>query len=69
MHIVLTLKRSQTTPGVKVATALLIAGELWGFFAPSTVSVEAVKETTARVQPHYAVPTRYVSVDKFPETA
>lgn len=59
----------QTTPGVKVATALLIKGELWGFFAPSHVKVEDVKEATARVQPHYAVPTKYVKVDNFPETA
>lgn len=59
----------KTTPGVKVATAVLINGELWGFFAPSNVAVEDVKAATARVQPHYAVPTKYVSLDNFPETA
>jgi hypothetical protein len=59
----------QTTPGVKVATALLIDQELWGFFAPSSVPVENVKAATSKVQPHYAVPTKYVSLDQFPETA
>ncbi|KAF8077656.1 hypothetical protein FPV67DRAFT_6540 [Lyophyllum atratum] len=59
----------ETTPGVKVATAILIKGELWGFFAPSNVSVEDVKAATARVQPHYAVPTKYVSLDDFPKTS
>lgn len=59
----------QTTAGVKVATAILIAGELWGFFSPKSVSEEDVKAATSRVQPHYAVPTHYVAVDNFPETA
>ena len=59
----------KTTPGVKVATAILIDQELWGFFAPDSVSVEDVKAATSKVQPHYAVPTKFVSLDKFPETA
>ncbi|KAF8077658.1 nonribosomal peptide synthetase 12 [Lyophyllum atratum] len=59
----------ESTAGVKVATAILIAGELWGFFSPKSVSEEDVKAATSRVQPHYAVPTHYVAVDKFPETA
>ncbi|KAG5650400.1 hypothetical protein H0H81_012379 [Sphagnurus paluster] len=59
----------ETTPGVKVATAILIKGELWGFFAPANVAVEDVKAATARVQPHYAVPTKYVRLDAFPETS
>ncbi|KAG5636713.1 hypothetical protein H0H81_007109 [Sphagnurus paluster] len=59
----------ETTPGVKVATAILIAGELWGFYAPKSVPEEDVKAATSRVQPHYAVPSHFVSVDKFPETA
>ena len=58
----------KTTPGVKVATAILVDQELWGFFAPDTVSVEDVKAATSKVQPHYAVPTKFVSLDKFPET-
>jgi hypothetical protein len=56
------------TPGVKVATAILIDQELWGFFAPDTASVEDVKAATSKVQPHYAVPTKFVGLDKFPET-
>ncbi|KAG5640248.1 hypothetical protein DXG03_009675 [Asterophora parasitica] len=59
----------ETTPGVEVATAILIKGELWGFFAPATASIEEVKAATARVQPHYAVPTKYVRLDDFPKTA
>ncbi|KAG5640553.1 hypothetical protein DXG03_008119 [Asterophora parasitica] len=59
----------ETTSGVKVATAILIAGELWGFFAPQSVSVDDVKAATSKVQPHYAVPSHFVGVDKFPETA
>ncbi|KAG6854584.1 hypothetical protein C0991_004920 [Blastosporella zonata] len=59
----------ETTPGVKVATAILIDSELWGFFAPSNVSVDDVKAATSKVQPHYAVPTKFLSVEKFPETA
>ena len=59
----------ETTAGVKVATGILIKGELWGFFAPTTVSVDAVKEATAKVLPYYAVPTKFVKVDDFPKTA
>ncbi|KAG6852174.1 hypothetical protein C0991_002474, partial [Blastosporella zonata] len=59
----------ETTPGVKVATAILIKGELWGFFAPNNISVDDVKAATSRVQPHYAVPTKFLSVDNFPETS
>ncbi|KAG6817697.1 hypothetical protein H0H92_002922, partial [Tricholoma furcatifolium] len=58
-----------TTPGVKVATAILIKGELWGFFAPANIKVDDVKAATSRVQPHYAVPTKYVALDDFPETS
>ena len=52
-----------------MATAILIDQELWGFYAPSNVSVEDVKAATSRVQPHYAVPTKYLSLETFPETA
>ncbi|KAG6852173.1 hypothetical protein C0991_002473 [Blastosporella zonata] len=59
----------ETTAGVKVATAILIAGELWGFYTPKSVSGDDVKAAITKVQPHYAVPTYFVSVDSFPETA
>ncbi|GLB38322.1 putative adenylate-forming reductase, a natural product biosynthesis enzyme that resembles non-ribosomal peptide synthetases, yet serves to modify one substrate, rather than to condense two or more building blocks [Lyophyllum shimeji] len=55
-------------PGVKVAAAILMDGELWGFFSPSTVLTEDVKSATARVQPYYATPTHFVPLDGFPET-
>ncbi|KAG6829635.1 hypothetical protein H0H92_003968 [Tricholoma furcatifolium] len=59
----------ETTPGVEVATAILIDSELWGFYSPAMVPVDDVKAATSKVQPHYAVPTKFLSVDKFPETA
>ncbi|KAF5382433.1 hypothetical protein D9615_002852 [Tricholomella constricta] len=58
----------ETCPGVNVAAAVLIDGELWGFFAPLTAEIEDVKSATARVQPYYAVPTRILRLAKFPET-
>lgn len=59
---------SQTCPGVKVAAALLIDGELWGFYTPDTVSVNDVKTAASRVQPYYAVPTQLVALPNFPHT-
>jgi len=55
--------------GVKVATAILIKGELWSFFAPANVSVDAVRGATAKVLPYYVVLARFVKVDDFPKTA
>jgi acyl-coenzyme A synthetase/AMP-(fatty) acid ligase len=59
----------ESAPGVKVATAILIDQELWGFYAPKKASIEDVKATTAKVLPYYAVPTQYIVLDDFPETA
>jgi hypothetical protein len=59
----------QATPGVKVAVALLIKDELWGFFTPETVDIEEVKVTTERSQPYYAVPTKYIKLPDFAKTA
>lgn len=58
----------ETTPGVKLAAAVLIEGELWGFFIPPSVGINAVKASTSRVQPYYAVPTKYIPLTKFPAT-
>ncbi|RDB21480.1 Linear gramicidin synthase subunit D [Hypsizygus marmoreus] len=58
----------ENTPGVKVAAAMLIEGELWGFYAPSTIAIEEVKASTLRIQPYYAVPTKYLRLDGFPQT-
>ncbi|KAI8969609.1 nonribosomal peptide synthetase 12 [Trametes punicea] len=59
----------QTCPTVKNATALLIESELWGFVTPVNVNVEDVKAATALVQPYYAVPTQYITLDDFAYTS
>ncbi|KAJ6613276.1 nonribosomal peptide synthetase 12 [Mycena sp. CBHHK59/15] len=58
----------ETTVGVKTAAALLIDGELWGFFTPACVDVEQIKITTAKIQPYYAVPSHFLAMDIFPRT-
>ncbi|KAF8077680.1 nonribosomal peptide synthetase 12 [Lyophyllum atratum] len=58
----------ETTPGIKLAAAILIEGELWGFFTPTSVGIDAVKASASRVQPYYAVPTKYIPMSKFPVT-
>ncbi|KAA1469841.1 nonribosomal peptide synthetase 12 [Dentipellis sp. KUC8613] len=58
----------ETCPSVKVAVALLVDSELWGFVTPSNVDVNAVLEATAKVQPYYAVPTRFVVLADLPRT-
>ncbi|EJD44029.1 nonribosomal peptide synthetase 12 [Auricularia subglabra TFB-10046 SS5] len=59
----------ESTSGVTVAAAMLIANELWGFYAPAGVKEEDVKAATARVQPYYAVPTRFLPLEQFPHTS
>lgn len=58
----------QTTTSVRLATALLIGSELWGFVAPATVDLTAVITATNKVQPYYAVPTRWMLLEDFPYT-
>ncbi|KAJ6559186.1 nonribosomal peptide synthetase 12 [Mycena vulgaris] len=59
----------ETTSGINAAAALLINGELWGFFTPAGVSVDAVKQATAKIQPYYGVPTHILPLDSFPRTS
>ena len=54
---------------MKVAVALLVNSELWGFVAPANVKEEDVIEATKKVQPYYAVPTRYMMLAELPHTA
>ncbi|TBU25235.1 acetyl-CoA synthetase-like protein [Dichomitus squalens] len=54
--------------GITSACALLIDGELHGFYAPSSVSAAAVLEATMAIQPCYAVPSRYIALDALPLT-
>ncbi|KAK7056764.1 hypothetical protein VNI00_002481 [Paramarasmius palmivorus] len=59
----------ETCPGVKVAIALLIDDNLWGFVTPSSVDQVAVTTAAAKIQPYYAVPTRVLTMDEFPKTS
>ncbi|TBU22229.1 AMP-binding protein [Dichomitus squalens] len=55
--------------GIMSACALLIDGELHGFYAPSSVSAAAVLEATMAIQPCYAVPSKYIALDTLPLTS
>ncbi|KAI0770264.1 nonribosomal peptide synthetase 12 [Fomes fomentarius] len=59
----------QTCATVKNATALLIGSELWGFVTPDSVNVDAVIAAASLVQPYYAVPTQYITLNDFPYTS
>ncbi|KAI0070625.1 nonribosomal peptide synthetase 12 [Panus rudis PR-1116 ss-1] len=59
----------ESCPQVKVAVALLIDQELWGFVTPDTVKVEDVVAATQKVQPYYAVPTRFMTLSELPHTS
>ncbi|KLO16789.1 nonribosomal peptide synthetase 12 [Schizopora paradoxa] len=59
----------ETTPGVKVACALLIDGTLWGCYAPEKVHADSIRASTALIQPYYAVPTRFFPLPEFPSTS
>ncbi|PIL25981.1 transporter [Ganoderma sinense ZZ0214-1] len=56
-------------PGITSACALLIDGELHGFYAPDLVPATAVLKKTMALQPRYAVPTRYLALSVLPLTA
>ena len=58
-------------PGVTSSCALLIGDELWGFYESPGVDVlpEEVKEATAKIQPYYAVPCRYMALPAVPLTS
>ncbi|KAG6832066.1 hypothetical protein H0H92_005488 [Tricholoma furcatifolium] len=57
-----------TTPGIKLAAAILLEDNLWGFFVPPSVEIDDVKASTSRVQPYYGVPTKYIPLTEFPMT-
>ncbi len=56
-------------PGITSACALLIDGELHGFYAPDSVPASAVLKATRVLQPCYAVPARYLALAVLPLTA
>ncbi|TCD70141.1 hypothetical protein EIP91_004611 [Steccherinum ochraceum] len=59
----------ETCPTVQVAVALLVDTELWGFVTPEDVTIADVTTATQKVQPYYAVPTRFKSLAELPHTA
>ncbi|KAK7469248.1 hypothetical protein VKT23_003735 [Stygiomarasmius scandens] len=59
----------ETCTQVRAAVALLIDETLWGFVTPGSVPTADVTAAASKVQPYYAVPSRVLSLDKFPETS
>ncbi|KIY70558.1 nonribosomal peptide synthetase 12 [Cylindrobasidium torrendii FP15055 ss-10] len=55
--------------GVTAAVALLVDGQLWGVVTPVIENSESIKDTVAKVQPKYAVPSRILCLDAFPATS
>lgn len=53
---------------VNNATAVLVGSDLWGFVTPSTVDLDLVRTATAKFQPPYAVPSRFLALENFPMT-
>ncbi|KAI0752015.1 hypothetical protein C8Q74DRAFT_1320276 [Fomes fomentarius] len=58
----------QSCPGVVSACALLIDGELWGFYSPLDVPRSRVEDATTHIQPCYAVPSTFVALASLPLT-
>ncbi|KAF9256543.1 nonribosomal peptide synthetase 12 [Marasmius fiardii PR-910] len=58
----------ESCPGVDVAVALLIDGNLWGFVTPGSTQQETVIAHLSKAQPYYAIPTRILAIDEFPKT-
>ncbi|KAF8508109.1 putative nonribosomal peptide synthetase [Hysterangium stoloniferum] len=58
----------RTHSTVREAVAVLIGTELWGFVTPANVDLDCVRAATAKIQPYYAVPSQYLSLDEFPMT-
>ncbi|KAJ3837524.1 nonribosomal peptide synthetase 12 [Lentinula raphanica] len=59
----------ESSPGIKVAAALLVENILWGFISPDTLNPENVLSDAAKIQPYYAVPTRLTMMKEFPKTS
>ncbi|KAG8846686.1 hypothetical protein FRB96_001922 [Tulasnella sp. 330] len=59
----------ETAEGVTAASALLIEKELIGFVTPANVDIELVRAAVAKIQPYYANPSQYLTMDEFPKTS
>ncbi|KAI0041517.1 AMP-binding protein [Auriscalpium vulgare] len=55
--------------GVQCTSAVLVDGDLWGFYCPDSVPGETVKAAVEAIQPYYAVPTKFVGMHALPVTS
>ncbi|KAK0212738.1 AMP-binding protein [Desarmillaria ectypa] len=58
----------QSCPEVTGACALLVEGELVGFYTPSEVAMVGVRDVVSRILPWYSVPTKFISIPSLPLT-
>ncbi|KAI0052057.1 AMP-binding protein [Auriscalpium vulgare] len=54
---------------VQCTSAILVDGNLWGFYCPESVPGERVKASVEAVQPYYAVPTKFIALPALPVTS
>lgn len=55
-------------PGITMSCAIVNSDILYGFYSPSSIAQESVKNKVAQILPYYANPSRYISLDSFPLT-
>ncbi|KAK0461162.1 AMP-binding protein [Desarmillaria tabescens] len=58
----------QSCPGVTGACALLVEDELVGFYTPSELAMDGVRDAVTRILPWYSVPTKFISIPSLPLT-
>ncbi|KAK0504664.1 AMP-binding protein [Armillaria luteobubalina] len=58
----------QSCPEVTGACALLVGDDLVGFYTPSEVAMDGVRDAVTRILPWYSVPTKFISIASLPLT-
>ncbi|KAK0485905.1 amino acid adenylation domain-containing protein [Armillaria novae-zelandiae] len=58
----------QSCPEVTGACALLVGDDLVGFYTPSKVTMDGVRDAVTRILPWYSVPTKFISIPSLPLT-
>ncbi len=58
----------QSCPEVTGACALLVGDDLVGFYTPSEVAMDGVRDAVIRILPWYSVPTKFISIPSLPLT-
>ncbi|PBK91593.1 AMP-binding protein [Armillaria gallica] len=58
----------QSCPEVTGACALLVGDDLVGFYTPSEVAMDGVRDAVTRILPWYSVPTKFISIPSLPLT-